>query len=85
VRLDGDAITETDTEGNRIVGTTLFLVMNHSAADVQFEMPPESGMYAWELLLDTSEPDAQGVRFAQGVAYEITARSLGLFRLLKDR
>jgi glycogen operon protein len=60
VGLIGDQIEEVDREGNRIVGSTLVMLLNASDEAVVFHAPP--GDAVWELLIDTAYPDGRPAR-----------------------
>ena len=50
---------------------------------MNFTLPRSNGGAAWTLLADTNMPDASDEpSFEVGHAYEITARSLVLFKLI---
>jgi isoamylase len=83
VRLDGSQIDETDSQGNPIVGDTLFVLFSADEEAVRFAFPPRTPTQRWERLLDTSD-----TRWARRIAcdashYELAARSLVVFRLVE--
>ena len=91
ILLDGQAILETDKYGERIVGDTLFIALNADPARVSFTLPsadaipfrpPESGRYAWELIVDTAQPDAETRTLAPGAKVELVERSSAIFKLV---
>ena len=83
VRLAGDAIEETDTRGQAVVGATLLLLLNAHHEPLPFTLPAHKRGVRWERLLDTARP-AQGGRTSPlkgGARYELGARSLAVLRL----
>jgi glycogen operon protein len=81
MRLDGRAILETDARGEPIVGDTLLVLFNASAATVRFLLPGEAGD-AWERCLDTSRPEDAAVTADAGTAWSVVARSAVVFRAM---
>ena len=72
--LDGRA----QTSGIRQRGheATLLLIINVHHDLVNFVMPASTAGEEWTLLIDTNEPDKEGVKKKIGEEYGITARSL---------
>ena len=63
--------------------TTLLVIFNSWQDVVKFTLPRSNGGGAWMLLADTNMPDSlEEPTFGMGHIYEITARSLVLFRLV---
>ena len=63
--------------------TTLLVIFNSWQDVVNFTLPRSNGGAAWTLLADTNMPDASDEpSFEVGHVYEITARSLVLFKLV---
>jgi isoamylase len=88
VRLAGDAISEVDERGNRIVDDTLLLLLNAHHEPVSFLLPAHRRGVRFDLLLDTREPDGRPRRqttIKGGAAYELLPRSLALFCLRARR
>jgi glycogen operon protein len=77
--IDGRA----QTTGIRQRGqeTTLLLVLNAHHDVVQFTLPQATGGDQWSLLIDTNIPGKEDGTFKTGEAYEVTSRSLLLFKL----
>jgi len=77
--IDGRA----QTTGIRKRGqdTTLLLVFNAHHDVVQFTLPDCTGGRDWSLLIDTNIPGKEDGRFTTGENYEVTARSIVVFRL----
>ncbi|HWP45851.1 MAG TPA: glycogen debranching protein GlgX [Candidatus Limnocylindrales bacterium] len=85
LRLAGDAIDEVDPRGHPIVGDTLLILLNAHYEPVPFVLPDHEKV-RWKLLLDTREetgrrPDTE---IPGGETYQLEARSLALFRLIRD-
>ena len=69
---------------------TLLLVANAHHDVVVFELPEVAGGRDWVRLIDSNLPEEDddpedAVRFAFGHEYEVTARSLLVFRLRPER
>lgn len=77
--IDGRA----QTTGIRKRGqeTTLLLVFNAHHDVVQFTLPECTGGREWSLLIDTNIPGKEDGSFSTGDTYEVTARSLVVFKL----
>lgn len=86
LRLAGDAIEESDTQGDRVEGETLLLLLNAHHERVPFTLPSHRSSVRWERVLDTAEPATDPGRYIYkgGERYEMELRSLVLFRLLPD-
>jgi glycogen operon protein len=84
VRLDGSQIDETDSQGNPIVGDTLFLLFSANEETVRFAFPPRTPTQHWERLLDTA--DARWARRISHDAshYDLLSRSVVVFRLAEQ-
>jgi glycogen operon protein len=81
VILAGDAITERDERGGRVVDDTLLILLNAHEAAIPFTLPAKPGC-AWELLFDTGGGSpAQGTPVTGG-AYDLGARSLAALKLV---
>ena len=81
VRLAGDAIAETDEQGQRIVGNTLLLLMNAHHEAIPFTLPTDPAGRSWERLVDTARPDAVSEPLSGGQPYALQGRSVALLRL----
>jgi len=57
VFLNGDAITEPDPRGERVVDDSFLLLFNAHSDPVPFTLPEERFGKAWELELDTAAGD----------------------------
>lgn len=82
LRLAGDAIPETDEQGNPIHGDTLLLLFNAHTEAVGFQLPPRaSNSTPWEIVLYTSTAVPEAVAAAATEAkLSIPARSLAVLR-----
>jgi glycogen operon protein len=83
--LNGSALPEVDARGEPLVDDTFFLLLNAYHEALDFRLPPSEWCQQWELVLDTSRPDAgPGEGEAQTVAcgseVSVAARSLQLLR-----
>ncbi len=80
VFLSGRGIDETDEFGEPLVDDDFALLLNGSAADVGFVLPPPSeGTRDWQVLVDTADAPLPS-RANPGARAEIAARSLRLYR-----
>jgi glycogen operon protein len=86
LRLAGDAIEESDAQGDRVEGETLLLLLNAHHERVPFTLPSHRSSVRWERVLDTAEPAMDPGRniYKGGDRYEMELRSLALFQLLQD-
>jgi glycogen operon protein len=86
--LAGNAISESDERGNRIVDDTILILFNSAPEPCTFTLPDEPAVFRegdpdaeWRLVLDTREhsPRVKPVGFAIHTPYELAPRSLALF------
>ena len=84
-RTAGDAITEADDRGERLVGDTMLLVLNQSVDTIPFALPDHKPDECWGLLFDTAEPAPQQARFAGGQPYSLRGRSMAGLQLQKSQ
>ena len=81
VRLNGDAINESDERGERIVGDTLVMLLNAGGETIPFLLPQTAAAERWETLLDTADP-WQPPRILRGrECYQLQSRSMAVLRL----
>ncbi len=81
VRLNGDAIDESDERGERIVGDTLVMLLNAGGDEIPFVLPAASAAERWETLLDTADP-WQAARTLRGrERYQLQSRSMAVLKL----
>jgi glycogen operon protein len=86
LRLAGDAITEVDPDGARIVDDTLMILVNAFHEPIDFVLPAHQRGVRWEVLLDTRSASGQRRHRALrgGQPYDLEARSLAVFRLARS-
>ena len=82
VRLDGRALDEVDERGDPIVDDTLLLLLNAHADTVPMTLPPPLPGAAWEVVVDTAQPDLEPGerRLDASEPYQLRGRSLALLR-----
>jgi glycogen operon protein len=88
VRLNGDAIQETNERGERIVDDTFLVMFNAGPDATPFVIPTIAPIGRWETLLDTADPWQAPRRFRARERYDLQARSMAVLRLstrLHDR
>jgi glycogen operon protein len=85
VRLNGDAIQETDERGERIVGDTLLLILNAGDTPLSFVLPPTAAIERWEALVDTADPWRPSRRLRAGDRYDLPGRAMAVLRLNRRR
>jgi glycogen operon protein len=81
VRLAGDVINEVDERGERIVGDTLFLLLNAHHEAISFVLPATKPEHQWETMFDTAQPGAEPRTFQGGERYNLQGRSLAVLRV----
>ncbi|WP_115686216.1 glycogen debranching protein GlgX [Corynebacterium senegalense] len=54
--LNGDAISEADRRGQRIVDDSFILMFNAHYEDIEFTLPDQTLGSTWEVLIDTTKP-----------------------------
>ena len=81
VQLNGRMIDEVDERGRPISGTTLLVLFNAEADDVEFTLPGVADNEHWRRLLDTARPNAPGDRMFAGQKFSLKQRSLAVFGL----
>ena len=77
--LAGNGLFDIDEYGNPLQDDHLLLIVSASHEDLGFILPDFGGCTSWELLLDTSDDQAQEV-IGAGVETTLIARSVKLFR-----
>ncbi|WP_267387933.1 glycogen debranching protein GlgX [Sphingomonas sp. GC_Shp_3] len=63
---------------------TLLLIFNAWHDLINFTLPETADAEGWERLIDTNAPDASDERFAVGATYQVTGRSVVVFRLVQS-
>jgi glycogen operon protein len=81
MRLSGDAIGDLDDGGAAIRGETLLCLLNAAPTLVPFTLPSFVAQPRWETILETFDESREGQVFAGGHVYQLTERSLVVFRL----
>jgi len=83
LRLAGDAIVESDSQGRRIVDDTFLVMLNAHHEGVGFTLPAHRASVCWETVLDTREATGKPKRrvLHGGDVYEMQARSFAVLRL----
>jgi glycogen operon protein len=85
LRLAGDAISEVDARGQRIVDDTLLVLLNGYWEELAFMVPEHPGGAAWELVIDTVEATPRpGGKVAGKQPYTMAPRSLVVLRMPKE-
>jgi isoamylase len=86
LRLAGDAITELDDMGHRIVDDTFLVLLNAHHEPMGFTLPAHRKNVRWEPMLDTREPTGRRRTrpYRGGQSYEMEARSLAVLRLRRE-
>jgi glycogen operon protein len=76
--ISGAASDILDSGNNHVVGDTLMFLLNSSDEPARFRLPAIPGNGAWQVALDTSQPErTRHVRqFAGGDSYIVAARSM---------
>ncbi len=82
-RLAGDATSEQDILGDRIIGDTLLILMNSGTEARPFVLPTHGDPIAWRTILNTADPalDQSGPILQGGMAYPLQSHSLVVFQL----
>jgi glycogen operon protein len=79
--LDGDAIPETNAEGERVQGDTLLILLSADAAPVTFTLPRNRHGSGWEQLIDTNDPEGPAHVVSGGTLLTLAPHSGRVFRL----
>lgn len=80
MRLAGDLIDESGSQGEEILGDTLLLLMNAHHEPLPFVLPTLSAGHLWERLFDTSTFDVDNELRDEGYQYPLKERSMALLR-----
>ncbi len=79
--LGGDAISEMDETGRKVVGDTLLILLNAGEVPVPFTLPAVEWGRDWEWWLDTSDGHAAGRRdYPAGETVSVPERALVVLR-----
>ncbi|MFL5348592.1 MAG: glycogen debranching protein GlgX [Hyalangium sp.] len=77
--LGGDAIPTPDERGRRVIGDGLLVLLNAHHEPVRFTLPQAEHGHPWVLEFYTAE-DSRGPEPVSASAFELTGRSLAVFR-----
>ena len=80
--LDGQAIAEVDSRGQRIAGDTLLIWLNGGAIDLTCVLPGAAAGSIWEELVNTFAPEGGRGRVPGGARWPLGARSAAVLRLI---
>ncbi|MHB1063982.1 MAG: glycogen debranching protein GlgX [Georgenia sp.] len=80
VFLNGQAIPEPDTRGERIVGDSILVLLNADANPVTFTLPSADYAAGWVTLLDTNTDEHAGTEHEAGVPLDVAGRSVVILR-----
>jgi isoamylase len=81
VFLNGAAITEPGSRGERVTDDSFYLMFNAHHGELDFTLPPEEYGEAWEAVLDTAEPDVGGRKpYRAGEQVPMIDRSMMVLR-----
>jgi glycogen operon protein len=81
VRLAGDAIEEVDEHGERIAGETLLLLLNAHDGPIPFTLPVHRADQQWELIVDTTNPQAESRACPADQPYPLGGGSMAVLRI----
>ncbi|MFZ4296413.1 glycogen debranching protein GlgX [Streptomyces cinereoruber] len=83
VFLNGNAISEPGTQGERIADDSFLLMFNASSKELEFSVPDSHGHY-WRMVVDTSDPQGmpphEGSELAGGERVTLAPLSLTVLR-----
>ncbi|MFE5711293.1 glycogen debranching protein GlgX [Streptomyces sp. NPDC056501] len=83
VFLNGNAISEPGTQGERIADDSFLMMFNASAKELEFVVPDSHGRY-WRMVVDTSDPEGmppqEGPELAGGERVTLAPLSLTVLR-----
>jgi len=78
--LPGDQITETDEEGERIVGDSFAILLNAHHEPAPFRLGARRRELRWRCIFDTAVPIAKRRIFAHMSIFPLQARSAAVLR-----
>jgi glycogen operon protein len=76
VYLNGNGIPGTDTRGQRIVDDSFVLCFSAHDEPIEFRVPPEEYGAAWEVVVDTLNPEESDRVAAAGSTVTVGPRAL---------
>ena len=78
----GDAIDEVDFDGRPVIGDNILILFNAHHGPIPFTLPGgRVPGVAWELVVDTSDPNRTGTNHRPGEPYPLQDRSLAVFKV----
>ncbi|MFQ5587473.1 MAG: glycogen debranching protein GlgX [Nitrospiria bacterium] len=83
MRLDGNAMIETDPSGRPISGETLLILMNGHSKPMSFRLPNHSKDLQWTLLVDSAQAEihpADPSFFKLGEAFQLVGHAMAIFQ-----
>jgi glycogen operon protein len=82
VFINGEAIPGLDEKGRRVLDDSFLLLFNASWEPCEFVIPAQELSTAWELVLDTADPECaeRSATYQNGDALTICAHSLRVLR-----
>jgi glycogen operon protein len=84
LRMSGDAIDESDIEGEAITTPTLMMIVHAAANPAPFVLPNidrDQAIDTWEVILDTNHPEgAGGATYCEQALVEVPGRTVLLLR-----
>lgn len=85
--LEGNGIDELSSQGEKIVGDTLCIVINGNFHEVPFKLPVHSTSFPWCLLFSSSLKDESllNTQFQEGDIFKMEHHSIALFYLYKPK
>jgi glycogen operon protein len=78
--LNGQGIQERDAKGEPVTGDTLLVLLNSGPADETVTLPRWRHAGAWTKVLDTADPDKDGVHLDAGATWTLPSRSSAIWR-----
>jgi isoamylase len=82
VFLNGKGLLSRDSEGNKVVDDSFYMIFNAHSEALDFKLPEESFGSRWKLILDTSKPPAEELtsEFKPGETIAVQNRSVILLQ-----
>jgi glycogen operon protein len=85
VFLNGQAITEPDETGARVLDDSLLVLFNAHHEPLDFRLPPDAYAEAWETAVDTAHDECAPVDLRAGARTRVEARSILVLVQRSDR
>jgi isoamylase len=82
VFLNGKGLLSRDSEGNKVVDDSFYMIFNAHSEALDFKLPEESFGLGWKLIIDTSKPPAEALtsEFKAGETITVENRSVILLQ-----